>query len=76
MTMANQFPFHAIVQIQLYGNTPEDVQVALRDAYEKLATNVTKGQAFTADSKGGYSFSVSSVNQDDDRPAPAIPPQV
>ena len=74
--MAQQYPFQALVQLHLYGKTPEEVQVALRYAYTQLAANVKEGQAFTSDKAGAYSFSVYPVNTDDDRPAPAIPPQV
>lgn len=74
--MAQQYPFQALVQLKLYGKTPEDVEVALRDAFTQLAANAKEGQAFTSDKAGAYSFSVDSVNADDDRPAPAIPPQV
>lgn len=72
--MAKQYPFEAVVQLRLYGKSPDDVQVALREAYEHLSTNARTGQAGNDDR--AYSFSVHSPTTNDDRPAPAIPPKV
>jgi hypothetical protein len=73
--MDKPYPFQAIVNLKLYGSSPEDVHLALREAYEHLSKTIAKtGQAVNEDR--AYSFSLHSTNITDDRRAPAIPPQV
>jgi hypothetical protein len=56
--------------------TPVDWQRALKGAFEQLAQNIPQSNTVLEDRKAGFTFKVTAMNLDDNKPSPAIPPQV
>lgn len=74
--MLKPLPFQAHIELQVYAATPEDWQRALKAAFEQLAQNTPQSHTVLEDRKGGFTFRVTAMNLDDNKPSPAIPPQV
>lgn len=74
--MPKKLPFQVHVHLNLYAESPDQIQLALKAAYEQLALGIPTAAGYTPDNRAGFSFSVTTMNLDDNRPAPAIPPQV
>jgi len=74
--MSKPQPFQAHIELQVYGATPDDWQRALKGAFEQLAQNIPKSKTMLEDGKAGFTFRVTAMNLDDNKPSPAIPPQV
>lgn len=74
--MPKPLPFHAHIALQVYGATPDDWQRALKGAFEQLAQNIPQSNTVLEDCKAGFTFKVTAMNLDDNKPSPAIPPQV
>lgn len=73
--MSNPAPFQAHIELQVYAATPDDWQRALSAAFEQLIQNVPQSHT-VLNEKAGFSFKVTAMNLDDNKPSPAIPPQV
>ncbi|WP_421526865.1 hypothetical protein [Pseudomonas brenneri] len=74
--MSNQLPFQVHVALNLYGATPEHLQQALREAFDQLIQGIPESKTVMKDQKSGFTFKVTAMNLDDNKPSPAIPPQV
>jgi len=51
-------------------------QSALKAAFEQLAQNTPQSHTVLKDRKAGFTFRVTAMNLDDNKPSPAIPPHV
>ena len=74
--MSNKLPLQAHVVLNLYGATPEHLQQALKEAYEQLAQGIPESHTVMKDQKSGFTFKVTAINLDDNKPSPAIPPRI
>ena len=70
--MIKQLPFQVYVHLNLYAESPDQIQLALKAAYEQLALGISTASGYTPDKRAGFSFSVTAMNLDDNRPAPAV----
>jgi hypothetical protein len=74
--MSAQLPFQVHISLNVYGTSPEHVQQALKEACDELLQGSTESNAVRADQNAGFTFKVTAMNLDDNKPSPAIPPQV
>ncbi|WP_219096176.1 hypothetical protein [Pseudomonas sp. UMAB-40] len=74
--MSNQLPFQVHVALNLYGASPEHLQQALKEAFDQLLQGIPESNTVMKDQKSGFTFKVTAMNLDDNKPGPAVPPQV
>ena len=74
--MSDQLPFQVHVALQVYGATPEHLQQALKEACDQLLQSIPESNTLMKDQKAGFTFKVTAMNLDDNKPSPAIPPHV
>ncbi len=74
--MSNPAPFQAHIELQVYAATPEDWQRALSAAFEQLIQNVPESHTVLNEKKAGFSFKVTAMNLENNKPSPAFPPKV
>ena len=74
--MSNQLPYQVHVALNLFGATPEHLQHALKEAFDQLLQGIPESKTMMKDQEAGFTFKVTAINLDDNKPSPAIPPQV
>lgn len=74
--MPKQMPYQVHVALNLFGATPEHLQQALKEACDQLLQGIPESQTVMKDQKSGFTFRVTAMNLDDNKPSPAIPPKV
>ena len=73
--MSTQLPFQVHVALNLYGATPEHLQQALKEACEQLVQGIPESHTVMQDQQAGFTFKVTAMNLDDNKPSPAIHPR-
>ena len=74
--MSNQLTFQVHVVLNLYAATPEHLQQALKEAFDQLIQGIPESKTVVKAHQSGFDFKVTAMNLDDNKPSPAIPPQV
>lgn len=72
--MEKHLRYQVHVALNLHGATPEDLQLALREAYEQLAQGIPESNTVLQSQKAGFTFKVTALDLDNAKPAPAVPP--